>query len=363
MTADKHPDRRHDREAELFVRLQKGLPLVPRPFAAIGRGMGMTEPEVLKTVRRLERGEKIRRFGGIFDSASLGCRTLLCAVRADGKALKRIGEAFQALDSVTHCYLRKPLASQQQSPSSWPSPPRGEGRELIPNLWFTVTARANLQGKELRRIRRIVQPHALMEFPAVRVFKIAAIFDPRLARHPDPGRLPEPVPGQSVGIVRDKGRAFTRRERELARRLQANLDLRADVFGRLARVAGFTEPELIAVLRAWKARGVLRRIGLIARHRQAGFKVNGMCVWNVPESRLGRAGSLVAAFPETTHCYYRLPHKEFCYTLYAMIHAGSVAAAKRIHARISRRAGLSNGQVLVSVREFKKTSPVYFAEE
>jgi SAM-dependent methyltransferase len=47
----------------------------------------------------------------------------------------------------------------------------------------------------------------------------------------------------------------------------------------------------------------------------------------------------------------------------AMIHARERGVARGLFERISKDVGLDDGTMLVSVREFKKTSPVFFCEE
>jgi hypothetical protein len=63
-----------------------------------------------------------------------------------------------------------------------------------------------------------------------------------------------------------------------------------------------------------------------------------------------------------THCYQRLTPPAFPYNLFAMIHADSVDQARETFVRIGKQAGLGDGRMLVSVQEFKKSSPRFFCE-
>ena len=153
---------------------------------------------------------------------------------------------------------------------------------------------------------------------------------------------------------------MTAEEKGLVRLLQGNLPVCPHFFAPLAAQAGMSEPALLEKLRAWQASGVLRRIGLLLRHREMGFKANGMCCWDVPETEVLEFGRRVAAFPEVTHCYERPRMDIFPFRLYAMIHTPTWLGTQQLFERITREAGLTGGQVLLSVTEFKKASMQFF---
>ena len=88
-----------------------------------------------------------------------------------------------------------------------------------------------------------------------------------------------------------------------------------------------------------------------------------MCVWPVDVADVERAGRILAADPEVTHCYERSSSPAVPFNLYAMIHARERSTAESTFQRLSTQAGLSGGRMLVSVREFKKSSPVFFVEK
>jgi len=86
-------------------------------------------------------------------------------------------------------------------------------------------------------------------------------------------------------------------------------------------------------------------------------------VWPVAKADVVKAGRILAAAPEVTHCYERPSSPSVPFNLYAMIHAREQAVAEAIFRRLSEEASLSGGRMLISVREFKKSSPVFFLEE
>ena len=114
------------------------------------------------------------------------------------------------------------------------------------------------------------------------------------------------------------------------------------------------------VLGRWLKSGVARRIGLLLRHRLVGFKANGMCSWSVPADQVQEAGRRVASCREVTHCYERPAAEDFPFNLFAMIHTTSWKNTQDLFQRISDDCGLKDGQLLLSVHEFKKTSMQFF---
>jgi DNA-binding Lrp family transcriptional regulator len=121
--------------------------------------------------------------------------------------------------------------------------------------------------------------------------------------------------------------------------------------------------ELLEKARDFLASGMMRRYAAILRHREAGFTVNVMSVWRVPEERGEEAGRIMAEFAEVSHCYQRPTAPGWPYSHYAMIHARSEEEANGVVRRIAARTGLRDYALLRTVREFKKTRVKYFTPE
>ena len=339
----------NEREAAALVSLQRGIPLTERPFAELGMGCGLSEEAVLALVRRLFDAGDARRFGAVFDARRLGYRSALCAMALPREKLAETAGKVAALRGVTHAYERgwpKELS---------PSLPGGPAGRSWPNLWFTLAAPASEFAQTLDALRSECRPQAIHELPATRRFKIDVVFDVRTRDRDErvEPRLP-PVGEPAAAYAPDEA------EKALVRRLQGDLPVCGRFFAPLAEEAGLAEAALLERLRAWQAAGVLRRVGLLLRHREMGFKANGMCCWDMPEADVMEKGRKVAAFPEVTHCYERPRMTQFPFRLYAMIHTPAWEGTQALFERISREAGLGGGQLLLSLTEFKKTSMQFF---
>lgn len=156
---------------------------------------------------------------------------------------------------------------------------------------------------------------------------------------------------------------FTGLDRRLIARLCGDLPLEERPFLALADELGTTEDDVIGRIRRLEREGVMRRLGAIVRHRQAGIVGNVMAAWIVPDERADKIGEYVASLDEVTHCYLREAAPEWPYTFYAMIHARSEQGCREVATQITERFGLTECMMLASRREFKKRSVEYYTPE
>jgi len=149
----------------------------------------------------------------------------------------------------------------------------------------------------------------------------------------------------------------------IVRAIQGGLPLTKTPFAEIAEKAGVAEDDLLRRIRAWKDDGTIRRFGAILRHREAGYSVNAMGVWNVPPERIEDFAREAASCEAVSHCYQRPRFAGFPYNLYTMIHGKSREECELAARDISGRTGITDYELLFTTEEFKKSPPVYFAEE
>ncbi len=136
--------------------------------------------------------------------------------------------------------------------------------------------------------------------------------------------------------------------------------LTLDPFGEVAKNLGMEKSKLLEAVNDLKERGAIRRFGAAMTPHKAGFTSNAMVAWDVEVEREEKAAEMMAAHPRVSHCYLRPPFEDFPYTLYTMTHANSPEELDEILEELSGKAGVEKRRVLKSVKEFKKSSPVYF---
>ena len=149
-------------------------------------------------------------------------------------------------------------------------------------------------------------------------------------------------------------------ERRIIRHLQGDLPLTTRPFAVLASEVGMSEEDLLERIRMLKKQGTLRRFGATLRHQLAGYKANAMVAWYVPEDNMEEIGHLMATFKEVSHCYERKVQGKWKYNLFTMIHGKSKKECQDIARRIAENTGIKDYVLLLSLKEFKKTSPRYF---
>jgi siroheme decarboxylase len=143
---------------------QAGLPLVPRPYAAVGERIGATEPAVIEHLGAMVRGGAVRRIGAVPNHYRLGLAGNGMSVWdvPDDRAVA-LGERLGALEWVSHCYLRP-----RRLPI-WPynlfAMVHGRDREEVASK---VAAMAELAGADSRR-HRVLFSTALLKKTGVRL--------------------------------------------------------------------------------------------------------------------------------------------------------------------------------------------------
>jgi len=94
-------------DRRIVLATQGGLPLVPRPFDAVGEAVGCSGAEVRgRLAAMLSRGV-IRRIGAVPNHYAIGYTANGMSVwDVHDEDVDRLGEAVGALPFVTHCYRR-----------------------------------------------------------------------------------------------------------------------------------------------------------------------------------------------------------------------------------------------------------------
>ena len=124
---------------------QAGLPLVPRPYAAVANDLGVREAQVIARLRKMIADGRIRRIGAVPNHYALGYRANAMTVwDVADEAVDRLGRAVGALPFVTHCYRRP-----RRLPD-WPY-----------NLFAMVHGRSRAEtGAKIEEIREVLGRHA-----------------------------------------------------------------------------------------------------------------------------------------------------------------------------------------------------------
>lgn len=145
-------------------------------------------------------------------------------------------------------------------------------------------------------------------------------------------------------------------DRHFLQVIQEELPLESRPFAAWAEQLGITEETLVNRLKEYKEKKWIRRFGVLLYHRKAGYTYNAMVALDVPPDQADAVGERVAGFSYVTHCYRRTRHEAWPFNLYAMVHARNEDEYKQRVEEVKEAAGNFPTMVLLSTKEFKKTS-------
>lgn len=149
----------------------------------------------------------------------------------------------------------------------------------------------------------------------------------------------------------------------LLRELEQGLPFVPAPFEEIGGRLGLSGDEVVERIRRLKEAGVIRKFRARIDQRKMGITANALVAWRPAPGNGIPTGTLLAAFPQVTHCYERRPVSgRWEYTLYSVHHGYSretvvddvKAIAETIHCR--------DYTILFSTREFKRVPNVRMRE-
>ena len=317
---------------KLMKLMQSGFPLLERPYAELGRKLGITESEVLTQVRAWKSEGLLRETSAVMEGSILGYDSALVCGKVPVERLEEVAAIISEHPTVTHNYERK--------------------HEY--NLWFTIAVPHEMGlEKHLAALSNLTGISPLIPLRRTLTFKVGVVFD-MLSKRNDT----EQIQLKQLDELYNAGP----REQRIIRTLQRDLPAVERPFRKLAEDNGFLEEDLLEFAHRNPA-GSMRKYVSTLRHRKMGVRSNGMTVWNIPQEELAEKGAILAAAPDVSHCYARSTFPGFSYSLYTMLHAPTRDVLHEIAGNLGERIGVEDYLILESTREFKKTRLRYFLTE
>ena len=282
-----------DLEFKLLNCFQRGFPLLAHPFAALAKQLETTEASVIDHLQCLQERGLISRVGAVFRPNAIGA-SALAALAVPVDRLEDVASYISAIPEVNHNYER----------------------EHRFNLWFVVTASSAARLRAvLRDIEDVSQCGETLVLPLQEDYHIDLGFD--LLARSDQKFSFATAPSSKTGLFPTAPFILSAAEQTLVAALQNGLPLIPRPFASL----GLPEHESIAMIARWLDDGVIKRLGVVVRHHELGYRANAMAVWDVPDSVVSEIGQAIAATGQVTLCYRRprqLPN--WPYNLFCMIH-------------------------------------------
>ncbi len=325
------------REA-LLNRIQGDIPIVERPYAAIGAQLGLAEEEVLAQLQAEKQAGVLRQISAIFDTRTLGYQSSLVAVIADPDKLDEVAGVISAHPGVSHNYRRNHRF----------------------NLWYTIAVPPESDlSAHVDLLHQLSGAQVTRLMPTLHLFKIGVEFDMT-------GQLA--LNAKSKPAYQQEQRNPDYQVSELDRRFvlefQKDLPLVQRPFQEASEALGLSVDQLAAHAERMRRAGALRRISAVFHHQSAGFRYNAMGVWAVPQDQVADLGQKMAEFRAVSLCYLRPTYPEWPYTIFTMVHGRSKEEALgKIGAIAAEVAPDIPHEVLYSTKEYKKVRLEYFIPE
>lgn len=144
--------------------------------------------------------------------------------------------------------------------------------------------------------------------------------------------------------------------------IQEGLPLVSRPYQLIAEQLGLEEMELIQRLNKLKQQGLIKRLGVIVKHRQLGYQANAMVVFDIPDKLVKQKGQQISQLTFINLCYLR-PRQgaEWPYNLFCMIHGKSRELVRQQLQQLIDNCTLENyaHDILFSPRCFKQRGAIY----
>lgn len=279
---------------KLLNDFQRNFPLEPTPFAQIARRLNTSPDTVLRALKELQDKGAVSRVGPVFRPNTVGASTLATiAVPAD--ELDTVAAIVSAFPQVNHNYER----------------------EHRYNLWFVVTAEnSGALAKTLQQIE-LTTGYSVLSLPLVKDYHIDLGFRMNL----DPDSDLSPLADNTPANTKVSGGGLSGGVEDLIEVIQNGLPLVTRPYREIADRLGCSEQVVIDELRDMIDAGIIKRLGVVVRHHELGYRANAMVVWDVPDDRIDRLGRQLGKQDCVTLCYQRprrLP--DWPYNLFCMVH-------------------------------------------
>ena len=168
------------------------------------------------------------------------------------------------------------------------------------------------------------------------------------------------VPNIPEGILRRAG--LDERDKALVYAIQSGLPLCSRPYAELGARIGMTEKEVMQRLQRLMDDDFIKRMGVVVRHHELGYRANAMVVWDIPDAQVSELGRCMGQFEFITLCYQRprrLP--DWRYNLFSMIHGRDRDEVLRHVDFVIERCALQDitHEALFSQRRFKQRGARY----
>ena len=324
-------------EQALLNDYQRDFPLHSSPFAQIARTHNTDTDTILQRLEKLKKAGLITRVGPVFRPNTIGVSTL-AAMKIPAYKLEAVAKLVNNYTEVNHNYER----------------------EHAFNLWFVVTASDQQHLEDTLLNIEQLTGIAVMRLPLVREHHIDLGFSMSLHGKESPPVVKKQL--SSTSVVKHSTQPNDAIQRQLIILIQSGLPLVERPYAEIAQQLDVDEQEVMRRIEIMLTTGAIRRMGVVVRHHELGYRANAMLVWDIADELVNNVGEQLSKVDCITLCYQRprhLPH--WPYNLFTMIHGKQRHSVEQRIEEIVQQHGLGDTPraTLFSLRRFKQRGACY----
>ena len=293
-------------QQDIINNSQKDFPLSTRPYQVISEqlkqvGIITSEAEVFNAINTLATDDVLSRVGPVFDHKKAGASTL-AALAVPPEELDKVAGIVNQFEQVNHNYGRDPYYKKQQY-----------------NLWFVVTA------SDMVALNSTLANIELLTGLTVLILPMEASYHIDLAFSINITGIESPIAKKAKDYLTQVELEQTPlndlEKRSLRNIIEQGLPEVLSPYKEVAQQLSLTEQQVQTQIALWQQEGLIRRFGLVIKHRKLGYNANAMVVWNIPDAQMDMVAQQLAKCAPVSLCYQRprrLP--DWPYNLFCMIH-------------------------------------------
>ncbi|RHW77683.1 Lrp/AsnC family transcriptional regulator [Colwellia sp. RSH04] len=290
-------------QQDIINNFQRGLPLCEKPYQVMAEKLStpkctFSETQIFDAIQGLDELNIISRIGPVFDHKKAGASTL-AAIAAPPEELDNVASIVNQFEQVNHNY----------------------GREHDYNLWFVVTASDLVALNETISRIEALTGYSVLVLPMEASYHIDLAFSINITeQHSALVNSNHLTSEQNLAEKAKLNKLTETQKSQLRNGIEKGLPKVLAPYAQLAEQISASEQQVHQQIALWLQEGLIRRFGLVIKHRSLGFDANAMVVWDVPAEELDNIANRLAKCPEVSLCYQRPRREGWPYNLFCMIH-------------------------------------------
>lgn len=151
---------------------------------------------------------------------------------------------------------------------------------------------------------------------------------------------------------------------EILSYIEKDFEVVSSPYLNIAKKLGIDEYEVLKRIKNYQKEGIIRRLGAIIKHDKVGYKENAMVVWKLKRDNMKKFEEYIGNESRISHAYERkINPDKWKYNFFTMIHANTKDELNTIIDNCVKLLDNPEFNILKTIKELKKTSPVYFSEK